>query len=139
MCRLGRQLSEESMTTDWAAVATAVNQRMTELGMRQCDLAERSRVSKAVVHEIRHNAAQRRRNTRTLEALSVALAWHPQHLVATLEGRKPPQVGDPAVTDHHILGHLAMIERRMQETNDKLDQISADLLVAMRCNGQPKS
>jgi hypothetical protein len=124
------------MTTDWAAVAAAVNERMTELGLRQCDLVERSRVSKAVVHEIRHNVAQRRRNERTLEALSVALAWHPEHLLATLEGHKPPQVGDPAVTDHGVLGHLAAIERRLQETNDKLDQISADLSVAMRCNGQ---
>ena len=85
------------MTNDWAAVSTAINHRMTELGVRQNELIARSRVSKSVVHEIRHNTTQRRRNARTLEALSAALGWHPHHLVAVLEGRSTPQAGDPVV------------------------------------------
>jgi hypothetical protein len=139
----GGNFSEERVTKDWAAVATAINQRITELGVRQCDLIERSRVSKTAAGEIQHNLAQRRRSARTLEALSVALDWHPQHLVAVLEGRRPPQAGDPIVTDHDVLGHAAAIERRLQEItdrlHDKVDQISADLSVAMCCNDQPKN
>jgi hypothetical protein len=60
------------------------------------------------------------------------LAWHPEHLVAALEGRKPPQVGDPAVTDHDVPGHLAAIERRLQETNDMSRQQPRTCSVALR-------
>ena len=77
------------MSEDWAAVARAITQRLQELGMRQRELAERSHVSQAIVRELQHNTAQRRRSSRTLEALSVALAWHPQHLTAVLTGRTP--------------------------------------------------
>jgi transcriptional regulator with XRE-family HTH domain len=75
---------------DWAAVAREVNSRAASLGLRQKDLAERSGVSLAIVREIQQNKTQRRRNRRTLEALSVALQWHPQHLEAVLGGLKPP-------------------------------------------------
>jgi transcriptional regulator with XRE-family HTH domain len=138
------------VTEDWAAIATAINQRMTELGLRQHELIERSRVSKTAVREIQHNTAQRRRSARTLEALSVALSWHPQHLAAVLDGRRPPQVGDPVVTsDHDVPSHLASIERRLSEITDRLDdfgvikgqldQISADLSVVIRRNGGRES
>lgn len=132
------------MTEDWAAVATAINQRMTELGLQQRELIERSRLSKAVVHEIRHNATQRRRSARTLEALATALAWHPEHLIAVLDGRKPPQIEDP--TDHDVPTHLAAIDHSLQEITTRLDdietikdqltRITADLAVMMH-RGQP--
>jgi transcriptional regulator with XRE-family HTH domain len=135
------------LTEDWAAVATAINQRMTELGLQQRELIERSRLSKAVVHEIRHNARQRRRSARTLEALAVALAWHPDHLVAVLNGREPPQIEDPAAkSDHDVPAHLAAIDHSLREITTRLDgieaiknqlnQITTDLSVAMRRNGQ---
>jgi mitochondrial fission protein ELM1 len=106
-------------------------------------------VSKTVVREIQHNTAQRRRSARTLEALSVALVWHPQHLAAVLDGRRPPQVGDPVVvSDHDVPGRLASIERRLVEIADRLDdvhtikgqldQISADLSVVIRSNAHRK-
>jgi hypothetical protein len=104
------------MTRDWAAVATALNHRLTELGMRQHELVARSRVSKSAVHEIRYNTAQRRRNARTLEALSVALGWHSQHLVAVLEGRSPPQAGDPVImSDPDVSDLLTAINRKLSE------------------------
>jgi predicted transcriptional regulator len=46
---------------DWAAVARAISQRMTELGINQRELIERSQVSKATVGELYHNSVQRRR------------------------------------------------------------------------------
>ena len=47
---------------------------------------ERSNIALSIVREIRNNTVQRRRSGRTLEALSVALGWHPRHLAAVLLG-----------------------------------------------------
>ncbi len=85
------------MGEDWATVAREVNRRADSLGLRQKDLAERSGVSLAIIREIQQNKTQRRRNPRTLEALSVALQWHPQHLSALLAGIKPPDAAPEAI------------------------------------------
>ena len=81
------------MGEDWAAVAKAISARAAELDLRQKDLAERSGVSLAIIREIQQDRIQRRRNPRTLEALSGALGWHPQHLAAVLHGEEPPARG----------------------------------------------
>ncbi len=136
-----RRSAEEYVTDDWAAVASAINQRATELGLRQRDLIERSHLSKAVVGEITRNAVQRRRSTRTLESLSIALDWHPQHLTAVLRGRRPPAVTEPVYRfdNEDIPARLAAIEHHLHEIaerldgmdaiNDQLDSISASLAV----------
>ena len=78
------------MQQDWAAVATAIDTRLTELDLRQRDLAERAQVSLAIVRELHRNTTQRRRSARTLEALSLAMGWHPAHLDAVLRSHTPP-------------------------------------------------
>ncbi|MCA1693626.1 MAG: helix-turn-helix transcriptional regulator, partial [Actinobacteria bacterium] len=83
------------MTEDWVAVANVIKERVNELGWRQRELAQRSHVSQAIVRELQHHTVERRRSARTLEALSVALGWHPQHITAVLRGRTPPELGDP--------------------------------------------
>lgn len=108
------------MADDWAAVARAINERAAELGLRQRDLIERSRLSKAVVGEIARNAAPRRRSARTLEALSTALDWHPQHLSAVLAGREPPAVGEPVYRSGDVPARLAAIERELRDINSLL-------------------
>lgn len=60
------------MAEHWAAVATAINQRLGDLGLRQRELARRSTVSLAIVREIQHHVVERRRSPRTFESLSVA-------------------------------------------------------------------
>lgn len=80
------------MEEDWSAVAAEVNARAAELALKQRELAEKSGVSLAIVREIQQGRIQRRRNPRTLEALSIALDWHPQHLTAVLHGKNPPEV-----------------------------------------------
>lgn len=126
------------MTEDWAAVAAAINQRAAELGLRQIDLIERSRVSKSVVGEIMRNDPPRRRSDRTLESLSVALDWHPQHLLAVLHGRRPPETGEPMYRfDDDVPARLADIQHQLREIterldelrgiNDRLDQLNANL------------
>ena len=72
------------MTEDWVAVANAIKERVNELGWRQRELAQRSHVSQAIVRELQHHTVERRRSARTLEALSLALGWPPQHLAAVL-------------------------------------------------------
>ncbi len=121
------------MTQDWSAVARVINQRMAELGLRQRELIERSRVSKAAVHEIQHNTVQRRRSARTLEALSSALAWHPQHLAAVLAGRTPPRIGDPIdFSDNDVPTRLAAIESRLRDIAEQLDQLSVGMSAMLR-------
>src|ERR1043165_740252 len=89
-----RRTAEEWVSEDWSAVAKAINQRVHEPGWRQRELAERARVSQAIVRELQHHTVERRRSTRTLESLSVTLGWHPEHLDAVLRGRQPPDVDD---------------------------------------------
>lgn len=112
------------MAEDWAAVSLAINERMTELGLNQRELAERSQVSKTMLTEIRRNVTQRRRGARTLEALSLALDWHPQHLDAVLNGQPVPAVGEPVErSEDDIQGRLAAIEYRLEQIARELASI----------------
>jgi len=131
------------VSEDWAAVAQAISQRVTELGINQAELIERSQVSKATVGELYHNSAQRRRSARTLEALSMALGWHPQHLVAVLKGQRVPDIGEPVSrSDDDIPGRLAAIEYRLaqieirlgaiDELSDRLKEINASVEAVVR-------
>ncbi|MCE7011829.1 XRE family transcriptional regulator [Kibdelosporangium philippinense] len=116
------------MTEDWAAVAKAINERVNELGIKQRVLAERSGVSQAIIRELQYNTVERRRGSRTLEALAVALGWHPQHLTAVLNRRKPPAPGDPIeYVDDPVANRLSAIEERLDEIAERLDTISSNL------------
>ncbi|GAA0514092.1 hypothetical protein GCM10011581_36840 [Saccharopolyspora subtropica] len=116
------------MSEDWAAVARAINERVRELGWRQKELAERSNVSQAIVREIQHHVVERRRSARTLESLSVALGWHPQHLHSVLHGRKPPEPDEPtSVGPETVWSRLDALEQRMVEITERLDDLKSDL------------
>lgn len=116
------------MTEDWAGVARAINQRVAELSLSQTQLIERSHVSKAIVGEIQNNSAQRKRSVRTLEALSVALEWHPGHLDAVLNGRPTPRAGEPVPqSDKDVPGHLVLIEHYLRHMLDRMDSMDARL------------
>ena len=127
-----RRSAEEYVAEDWTAVAKAINERVTELGLRQHELAKRAHVSQAIVRELQHNTVQRRRSARTLEALSLALAWHPQHLAAVLNGRRPPGVGEPIDTGDPVAARLAAIEGRLGEITARLDAMNANLAAVIR-------
>jgi hypothetical protein len=114
------------VTEDWAAVAGAINQRMDELGRKQGEVIKLSHLSKATVGELQNNTKQRRRSARTLEDMSVALDWHPNHLAAVLAGRTPPQLGEPVVrSDDDIPGRLDVIEHRLDRILDILAEVRA--------------
>jgi transcriptional regulator with XRE-family HTH domain len=116
------------VSEDWSAVAKAINERLTELGLNQRELSERSNIALSIVREIRNNTIQRRRSGRTLEALSVALGWHPRHLAAVLLGLTPPAPNDPVdLTGDSIPTRLAAIEDQLHEMAKRLEEMSANL------------
>jgi transcriptional regulator with XRE-family HTH domain len=102
---------------DWAAVARAISGRVRELGWRQRELAERSHVSVAVVREIQRHTVERRRSPRTLQALSVALGWEPEHLHRVLEGHVQQPTG-------HTTPDLAAVWSRLDSFDVQLAEIS---------------
>jgi transcriptional regulator with XRE-family HTH domain len=109
---------------NWAAVAQAISGRVRELGWRQRELAERSHVSVAVVREIQRHTVERRRSPRTLQALSVALGWEPEHLDRVLKGRSQ-QSGNHASPD------LAAVWSRLDSFDLRLAEL-AKLLAGLK-------
>ena len=112
---------------NWAAVARAISDRVRELGWRQRELAERSHVSAAVVREIRRHTIERRRSPRTLQALSVALGWEPEHLDRVLKGH-PQQPGGRTAPDGAALwSRLDAVELRLAEISGLLTGLRSDI------------
>lgn len=121
------------MTHDWAAVARAIDQRINELGWRQRQLAERSRVSQAIVRELHHHTVERRRSARTLEALSVALGWHPQHLDAVAHQRRPPDLDEPVSDSGDTLwSRMDALDDRLSTVTDRLDELRTDVRTVIK-------
>ncbi|APU22939.1 transcriptional regulator [Actinoalloteichus sp. GBA129-24] len=114
------------MAEDWAAVAQAIDDRIHELGIKQREVAERSQVSQAIVRELQYDTTRRKRSARTLEALSVALEWHPHHLAAVLADTRPPDVNDagrPLTVDERLAAiedGLTAIAERLDTLDDRL-------------------
>ena len=110
---------------NWAAVARAISDRVRELGWRQRELADRSRVSVAVVREIQRHTVERRRSPRTLQALSVALGWQPEHLDGVLKGGAS---GGYTVPDRAALwSRLDFLESRLTEISGLLTGLRSDI------------
>lgn len=116
------------MEEGWSAVAAAVNARAAELVLKQRELAEKSGVSLAIVREIQQGRIQRRRNPRTLEALSLALDWHPQHLAAVLNGQTPPAADGPAApADNPVIPLLNTIIREIRGLRAQIGTLTSRL------------
>lgn len=112
---------------NWVAVARAISDRVRELGWRQRELAERSHVSVAVVREIQRHTVERRRSRRTLEALSVALGWDPEHLDRVLKGQTQ-QTGNHAAPDSVALwSRLDSMDQRLEEISKLLTELKSGL------------
>lgn len=111
---------------DWAAVARAVSSRIRELGWRQRELAVRSHVSVAVVREIQRHTVERRRSPRTLQALSVALGWEPEHLEEVLKGRAQQANGQNA-DGAALWPRLDSLERRIDEVVELLTALRSEI------------
>lgn len=112
---------------DWAAVARAISDRVRELGWRQRELAECSHVSTAVVREIQRHTVERRRSPRTLEALSVALGWEPEHLDTVLKGRTRQTDGNAVPDGVALWSRLDSLDRRLDEISKLLTELRSDV------------
>jgi hypothetical protein len=114
---------------NWAAVARVIGDRVRELGWRQRELAQRSHVSLAVVREIQRHTVERRRSRRTLEALSVALGWEPEHLHRVLSDDAREQTGSSHTTTDNLAlwGRLDSLEQRLDEIAKLLTELRSDL------------
>ncbi|APU17787.1 MULTISPECIES: helix-turn-helix domain-containing protein [Actinoalloteichus] len=125
------------MNEDWTAVAEAVNARARELSMRQKEIADASGVSLAIVREIQQARIQRRRNPRTLEALSLALGWHPQHLTAVLQGQTPPS-SNPAANpvEDPMIPLLNTIIRELRGLRAQVGTLTSRLNEVERSGGE---
>src|SRR5215468_8597416 len=122
---MGRS-TEACVSDNWAAVSREVNSRAAELGLKQRELAERSGVSLAIVREIQQDKVHRNRNPRTLEALSVALQRHPQHLTAVLAGKTPPEAGQaPVPKPDPVVVALNTLIREIRGLRTQVSRIEA--------------
>lgn len=103
------------MEKDWRSVAEAINARMSELGMKQVELAERSGLSVAAVRLLQKGKA-RNALPRTLAALSTALGWKADHLDRVASGTADNETGGPDVRDEieRLSDELADVKRRLE-------------------------
>ena len=102
------------MDQDWAAVATAMRDRLDEQGMTMTELAARSGVSLTTVRELVHVLNTRRRQPRTLASLSAALGWPPEHLQTVLRGR--PAAAPPA-------DDLTVVRRELRDLRSRVETL----------------
>ena len=102
------------MSQDWAAVGSALRERLDERGMTMTELAGRSGVSLTTVRELVHVLNTRRRQPRTLASLSTALGWPAEHLGAVLRGQDEP-TPDP--------DDLAAVRRELRDLRRRVEAL----------------
>lgn len=107
------------MGRDWDAVSRVIKARLAELDMTQAELAQRADVALMTVRELQHNLKPRRRNPRTLAAVSEALGCPSDHLSQVLQGKRP---GDPDAQDP-VLSELDKINEELTAITRRLDAI----------------
>lgn len=110
------------MGKDWDAVARAIDGRLASLEMTQAELSARAHVAPETIRELRHNLRPRRRNPRTLAAISQALGWEPGHLsrlLGDIAGPPDERAAGPGELEElrkayaDLAGRVEAIERRL--------------------------
>ncbi|RCW45130.1 hypothetical protein DFQ14_10394 [Halopolyspora algeriensis] len=113
------------MAKDWDAVAAAIQTRLDELGMTQQELAHRAGVALMTVRELQHNLKPRRRNPRTLAAISEALGLSDSHLSDVLAGKTPREPA--AEASDPVLSDLEALKQQLTAITERLDAIERRL------------
>jgi hypothetical protein len=108
---------------NWQAVADAIVARLDELDMTQADLSHRAGVALETVREMQHNLRPRRRNPRTLAAVSKALGWPEGRLAALADGELAEGTDGP----DPVQGQLAVITAALASITERLDAIERRL------------
>lgn len=112
------------MEQRWDAVAHAITQRLDETGTTLTELATKSETSLSTVRELAQNLSTRRRQPRTLAAVSTALGWPPGHLAAVLRGEGPTTKDrDEATPADPVLTELRDMHKLLKTMNNRLDHL----------------
>ena len=108
------------MAKDWAAVARLINARLAELEMTQAELAVASGVTSATLRELQNpdTYPPRRRNPRTLAAISQALGLPPNALERALTGAEP---GAPQATPRN--NELTELRAEVDELRKRVEAL----------------
>lgn len=106
------------MGSDWAAVATAINSRLEELGMTQRQLAERTDVSPATLRQLQNNYGPRKRSQRLLAAVSEGLRWPSGHLAHVLEGSSAEDTSADSLRDD-----VVQLKEEVRELRQRLEVV----------------
>jgi hypothetical protein len=100
------------MSQDWTALGRAIADRLEDEGMTMTDLANKSNVSLTTVRELVHVLNTRKRNPRTLAALSEALNWPSDHRTKVLRGS--------AGTTDAPRSEIDALRQELQELRDRV-------------------
>lgn len=112
------------MEQRWKAVAHAITRRLDETGTTLTELATKSQTSLSTVRELAQNLSTRRRQPRTLAAVSAALGWPPGYLAAVLRGEEPATGEDEGETPvDPVLAELRDMHELLKTMNDRLDHL----------------
>jgi transcriptional regulator with XRE-family HTH domain len=104
------------------AVRDAIIERMLELGINQKQLAKNSGVAPATIRYIENDPRKHRPSPRTMEAISKALGWQPEHLDNVLYGRLQRDGTGQVTTEVELLSRLDALLQLMQKINVVLEQ-----------------
>ncbi|MFB9386568.1 XRE family transcriptional regulator [Pseudonocardia petroleophila] len=96
---------------------------MAEIDMTQADLAARAGVALMTVRELQQNLQPRRRNPRTLAAVSEALGWPGDQIARILEGQPTADVDQ----DDPVLAELDAVKADLTAIYRRLDAIERRL------------
>ncbi len=108
------------MGQGWDAVAAAINTRLEELGMTQVELSARSGVSVATLRQLQRNDQPRRRNPRTLAAVSEGLRWPKQHLARVLDG------DNADVEPANLAEEVRLIRAELGDLRSRIEAVERD-------------
>ncbi|MCI2421529.1 XRE family transcriptional regulator [Saccharopolyspora sp. K220] len=99
-------------------MAKAISDRLAETRMTQMDVASKAGVSLTTLRELQHNINARKRQPRTLAAISEALGWPSPYLERVLHGETLEPHAEEA--EDPVLRKLDAVLDELQELRDRV-------------------
>jgi transcriptional regulator with XRE-family HTH domain len=137
-----KRSAEDFVAEDWVAVGEAIIERMSELNIKQKELAARSKVSTATIRQIHNRTGGHRHSPRTLEAISEALDWPSQYLGNVLYGLPQKEVtaqvtGEATLQSlsegvKQLLYKISVLEQRLGNVTDVIYDSDSPLEVTIK-------
>ncbi|GAA4207496.1 hypothetical protein [Actinocatenispora rupis] len=106
---------------NWEAVSVAMTDRMAELDLTQADVAHKAGVALMTVRELQRNLRPRRRNPRTLAAVSEALSWPRSRLEDLANGARGE--GADARSGRNLAQELDALRQDLRDLSARVDEI----------------